>query len=207
MPAQAFARYRRAFQRPARRLRPRRRITVAIPTASSMAVKATPAPTPASSHLNAFDAGADTDVAAALPKTPLCGVPFWPAECSMINGIGAVLPLSGGVLTGRVLGDQLNGHVALRRRCGQRGECDREREGFRQRDCSWREHPSFPFLYDWNARYERGSMGASAELPYSSCGACDDDEPGSPWTIVLYVDERGSDEQRERLAEILLGER
>jgi len=40
-------------------------------------------------------------------------------------------------------------------------------------------------------------MGASAELPYSSCGACDDDEPGSPWTIVLYVDERGSDEQRE----------
>ena len=34
----------------------------------------------------------------------------------------------------------------------------------------------------------------------------DDDEPGSPWTIVLYVDERGDDEQRKALAEILLGE-
>ena len=34
----------------------------------------------------------------------------------------------------------------------------------------------------------------------------DDDEPGSPWTIVLYVDERGSDEQRRLLADIFLGE-
>jgi len=35
----------------------------------------------------------------------------------------------------------------------------------------------------------------------------DDDEPGSPWTFVIYVDERGSEEQRETLAEILLGRR
>ena len=35
----------------------------------------------------------------------------------------------------------------------------------------------------------------------------DDDEPGSPWTIVLYVDERGTDEQRRALADIFLGER
>ncbi len=34
-----------------------------------------------------------------------------------------------------------------------------------------------------------------------------DDEPGSPWTFVVYVDERGSDEQREALADILLGRR
>jgi hypothetical protein len=33
----------------------------------------------------------------------------------------------------------------------------------------------------------------------------DDDEPGSPWTFVLYVDERGDDRQREALAEIFLG--
>jgi hypothetical protein len=32
-----------------------------------------------------------------------------------------------------------------------------------------------------------------------------DDEPGSPWTIRLYVDERGTDEQREALADIFLG--
>ncbi len=35
----------------------------------------------------------------------------------------------------------------------------------------------------------------------------DDDEPGSPWTIVLYVDEQGSDEQRAALQQIFLGER
>lgn len=35
--------------------------------------------------------------------------------------------------------------------------------------------------------------------------AYDDDEPGSPWTISLYVDERGDEAQREALAEILLG--
>jgi hypothetical protein len=33
----------------------------------------------------------------------------------------------------------------------------------------------------------------------------DDDEPGSPWSIVLHVDERGSAEQRTALERILLG--
>jgi hypothetical protein len=32
-----------------------------------------------------------------------------------------------------------------------------------------------------------------------------DDEPGSPWTIRLHVDERGDERQREALASILLG--
>jgi hypothetical protein len=34
----------------------------------------------------------------------------------------------------------------------------------------------------------------------------DDDEPGSPWTYFLYVDERGSERQREALALILGGQ-
>jgi hypothetical protein len=34
----------------------------------------------------------------------------------------------------------------------------------------------------------------------------EDDEPGSPWTFVLYVDERGDEDQREALARILTGE-
>jgi hypothetical protein len=34
----------------------------------------------------------------------------------------------------------------------------------------------------------------------------DDDEPGSPWTIVLHVDARGSEEQRQALADIFLGD-
>jgi hypothetical protein len=35
----------------------------------------------------------------------------------------------------------------------------------------------------------------------------DDDEPGSPWSFVVHVDERGDATQREALAEILIGER
>jgi hypothetical protein len=34
----------------------------------------------------------------------------------------------------------------------------------------------------------------------------DDDEPGSPWSFVVHVDERGSDQQRTALAAILTGE-
>ena len=34
----------------------------------------------------------------------------------------------------------------------------------------------------------------------------DDDEPGSPWTVFLYVDDRGDAAQREALAQIFTGE-
>ena len=34
----------------------------------------------------------------------------------------------------------------------------------------------------------------------------DDDEPGSPWTIVLHVDAAGNEEQRAALARVFLGE-
>jgi hypothetical protein len=33
----------------------------------------------------------------------------------------------------------------------------------------------------------------------------DDDEPGSPWSFVLYVDERGDQQQRDALEQIFLG--
>jgi hypothetical protein len=33
----------------------------------------------------------------------------------------------------------------------------------------------------------------------------DDDEPGSPWDFVVYVDERGSEKQRDALAAIFTG--
>jgi hypothetical protein len=33
----------------------------------------------------------------------------------------------------------------------------------------------------------------------------DDDEPGSPWTIVLHVDERGDARQRQALEDLFLG--
>jgi hypothetical protein len=53
--------------------------------------------------------------------------------------------------------------------------------------------------------------GRAGDLDLSGLGAVlvlsyDDDEPGSPWTYFLYVDERGSERQREALALILTGE-
>jgi len=44
-------------------------------------------------------------------------------------------------------------------------------------------------------------LGAALVVRY------DDDEPGSPWTIALHVDERGDEGQRAALADILLGRR
>jgi hypothetical protein len=44
-----------------------------------------------------------------------------------------------------------------------------------------------------------GGLAAAFVIRY------DDDEPGSPWSFVVHVDERGSDEQREALASILTG--
>jgi hypothetical protein len=53
--------------------------------------------------------------------------------------------------------------------------------------------------------------GRAGDVDLSGLGAVlvlsyDDDEPGSPWTYFLYVDERGSEHQRETLALILTGE-
>jgi len=42
-------------------------------------------------------------------------------------------------------------------------------------------------------------LGAAMTIRY------DDDEPGSPWTLRLHVDDRGDERQREALAAILLG--
>ena len=44
-----------------------------------------------------------------------------------------------------------------------------------------------------------GGLAAAFTIRY------DDDEPGSPWSFVVYVDERGSEEQRDALAAILTG--
>lgn len=36
-------------------------------------------------------------------------------------------------------------------------------------------------------------------------GSYDDDEPGSPWRVALYVDERASEQQRQAIESIFLG--
>ncbi len=44
-----------------------------------------------------------------------------------------------------------------------------------------------------------GGLAAAFVIRY------DDDEPGSPWSFVVHVDERGTEEQRRALADILTG--
>jgi hypothetical protein len=44
-----------------------------------------------------------------------------------------------------------------------------------------------------------------AGLPVALALRYNDDEPRSPWTYVLYLDERGSDEQREALERLFTG--
>jgi hypothetical protein len=56
----------------------------------------------------------------------------------------------------------------------------------------------------------RIEAGAADELDLSGLDvvlACrySDDEPGSPWTFILYLDERGDESQREALEQIFRG--
>jgi len=56
---------------------------------------------------------------------------------------------------------------------------------------------------------ESGHAGGTDLSGLGAVMACryDDDEPGSPWTFFLYIDERGDNDQREALVEILTGDR
>jgi hypothetical protein len=60
-------------------------------------------------------------------------------------------------------------------------------------------------LLSWHI--EAGSAGALDLTGLSVALACryDDDEPGSPWSLVVYLDETGDAEQRAALEAIFLG--
>jgi hypothetical protein len=44
-----------------------------------------------------------------------------------------------------------------------------------------------------------------ANLAVVLAGSYSDDEPGSPWRVIIYVDEQGDARQRQALADIFLG--
>jgi hypothetical protein len=56
-------------------------------------------------------------------------------------------------------------------------------------------------------RIESGAAGAVdlSGLNVVLASSYDDDEPGSPWSFYLYLDQRGSERQLESLTEIFLG--
>ena len=61
----------------------------------------------------------------------------------------------------------------------------------------------------WARSRGRSGAGTPATSTSPVCGVVidryDDDEPGSPWSFFLYVDERGDEAQREALAGIFPG--
>ena len=62
-------------------------------------------------------------------------------------------------------------------------------------------------MFGLSWQIDRGHAGDVdlAGLRAVLAGRYDDDEPDSPWSFYLYVDERGNDRQRDSLSEILLG--
>jgi len=61
------------------------------------------------------------------------------------------------------------------------------------------------FALSWHVEDGRAGDTDLTGLSVVLVGKYDDDEPGSPWTVSLYVDERGDEAQREALAGIMLG--
>jgi hypothetical protein len=61
------------------------------------------------------------------------------------------------------------------------------------------------FVLSWWIRDGRAGEVDLRGLTAVMAGSYNDDEPGSPWRVVLYVDERGDGEQRRALSEIFLG--
>jgi len=61
------------------------------------------------------------------------------------------------------------------------------------------------FALSWRI-LDGGAAGLDLSgLSVAVAGSYSDDEPGSPWRIVLYLDEHGDGAQREALTEIFLG--
>jgi len=61
------------------------------------------------------------------------------------------------------------------------------------------------FALGWTIDAGRADSLDLSGLSVVMAGSYDDDESGSPWRVSLYVDERGTAEQRDTLAAIFLG--
>jgi hypothetical protein len=61
------------------------------------------------------------------------------------------------------------------------------------------------FALGWSIADGHAAGVGLSGLEVVLAGSYSDDEPGSPWRVALYVDERGSPEQRKALEAIFLG--
>jgi len=61
------------------------------------------------------------------------------------------------------------------------------------------------FALGWTIERGHADGFDLAGLEIVMAGSYDDDEPGSPWRVILYIDERATDAQHEALEAIYLG--
>ena len=61
------------------------------------------------------------------------------------------------------------------------------------------------FALSWHIKQGSTADTDLSNLRVALAGTYRDDDPGNLWHVILYVDERGSDGQREALGDIFLG--
>lgn len=66
-------------------------------------------------------------------------------------------------------------------------------------------YDSCDFALSWHIQSGRAGAVSLSGMNVVLAGSYRDDEPGSPWRVILYVDEQASPAQREALTDIFLG--
>jgi hypothetical protein len=61
------------------------------------------------------------------------------------------------------------------------------------------------FALSWHITEGQADSVDLCNLSAVLAGSYNDDEPGSPWRVIMYVDERGDAQQQQALADIFLG--
>jgi hypothetical protein len=61
------------------------------------------------------------------------------------------------------------------------------------------------FALSWHITDGQADEIDISNLSVVLAGSYNDDEPGAPWRVVLYVDENGNEQQQKALADIFLG--
>jgi hypothetical protein len=67
-------------------------------------------------------------------------------------------------------------------------------------------HGFCDFALSWHITEGQASNVDLGDLSVVLAGSYSDDEPGSPWRVILYVDEKGNAQQQQALADIFLGQ-
>ncbi len=87
--------------------------------------------------------------------------------------------------------------------CSCEAICPCRRHGGRQGGRA--DYATCDFALSWHVRNGHADSLDVSGLDVVLAGSYGDDEPGSPWRVILYVDERATAAQQAALADIFLG--